>query len=128
MAGRIDSATWDERRAWIEKQVQSGFSAAQFCRENDLKLSNFHAWNQKLVGVGAGRVPRRGDPTGKAMTLLSSAFSQVPIQVTSRVASSAQWIEISLADGMVVRVPASNLPALKVVLGALGSSQESTHA
>ena len=128
MGGRIDSATWDQRRAWIEKQATSGFSAARFCRENELKLSNFNAWKRKLGGVGAATRPKRGEQSGKAITLLSNAFTQVPFQVTSRVASSAQWIEISLADGMVVRVPAANLPALKLVLGALGASQEPTHA
>jgi hypothetical protein len=128
MGGRIDEAMWDQRRAWLEKQLQSGFSAARFCRENDLNLNNFNGWKRKFAG--GDKVTRRssGDPTHKAIALLSSAFTQIPIPVSSQAKASTQWIEISLADGVVVRVPSSNLPAIKLVLGLFGSSQETTHA
>ena len=53
MGRRVDSAAWDERRKWIERQASSGISAARFCRENGLIVSNFHAWKRKLNG-GAG--------------------------------------------------------------------------
>ncbi len=56
------------------------------------------------------------------------AFVQLPLaQVVT--ASGPSWIEVSLADGMVVRVPTSNLAALEAVLSSLNrSGQESRHA
>ena len=128
MGRRIDKATWDERRAWIEGQARSGGSAARFCRENGLNLSNFHAWKRKLGGAGPAIQRRRMDPADKAQALLSNAFVQVPVPVGSREASSAPWIEVVLASGMVVRVPAANLPALQVVLSALRPARETTDA
>jgi alpha/beta hydrolase fold len=51
IAGRVDEAPWNQRRAWIEKQLQSGFSAARFCHENDLNLNNFNAWKRTSISV-----------------------------------------------------------------------------
>lgn len=128
MGRRIDKATWDERRAWIDKQGCSRFSAAQFCRENGLKLGNFRAWKQKLQGAASVKRQLGGNQTGPANDGLASAFVQVPVPVTSRAAASTSWIEVSLADGMVIRVPASNGPALQLVLSALLPAQETRNA
>lgn len=128
MGARVSEATWNERRVWIEKQLQSGCSAERFCRENELNLNSFNSW-KRHVARGDKAVHRKtDDSTKKAMVVLSSAFTQVPIQVGSQAKASPHWIEISLADGMVIRVPSSNLPALKLVLGVIGTSQEITHA
>lgn len=128
MGGRIENAIWDERREWLEKHRRSGCSAAGFCREHGLNLSNFHAWKRKLQGAAPVKWRLRGKPAGQAEDLLSSAFLQVPVPVAARAASGASWIEVCLAEGMVVRVPATNLPALQVVLSALNPCRESTDA
>ena len=50
--------------------------------------------------------------TGKAAGACQGlpAFVQLPVPaVTSVAVSGPSWVEVSLADGMVVRVPASNL-------------------
>lgn len=128
MSRRIDQSVWEERREWIERQARSGFSAARFCRENGLKLSNFQAWKRKFAGTGPAIQRKRLDPADKAQALLSNAFVQVPVPGGPRVACSAPWIEVVSASGLVVRVPAGNLPALQVVLGALEPVRETTHA
>jgi hypothetical protein len=128
MSRRIDEAIWVERRAWIERQAGSGLSAARFCREHGLKLSNFHAWKRKFAGAEAVIHRRRAGPAGQAAPRSSNTFVQVPVQLDARVAGGASWIEIVSASGMVVRVPAANLSALQVVLAALGPARETTDA
>ena len=130
MGRRIDSAAWDERRNWLERQASSGISAARFCRENGLKLSNFHGWKRKLNGVAAGCVAgdwrMHSDAAIGSGDRSSRSFVQVPIPATTRGTSQASWVEVSSAGGIVVRVPSGDLPALRMVLGTL--SQENADA
>src|SRR5690606_11177664 len=112
-----------ERRAWISNQEASGLSAAQFCRENGLHVGRFHAWRQRFAQQRAGK--SQGVDRQAVGRKTRQAFVQLPspvVKVAS--ASSATWIEISLADGVVVRVPASNLAALQVVLSSLNRSTQ----
>lgn len=128
MAGRVEESVWAERREWICKQEESGLSVAQFCRDNSLHEGNFHAWRlrfaklsgQSQLGTGKAAVGRQA----------LQAFVQLAVPPVTMVAGSGpSWIEVSLADGMVVRVPAWNLPALEAVLSGLGRArQESRHA
>ena len=130
MSGRIEASVWEERRAWIGKQEASGLSAAQFCRENGLHVARFHSWRHRLAQESAGKSQGVGRRTGGRKT--RQAFVQLPSPVATVVsASSASWIEVSSADGVVVRVPASNLTALQAVLSSLNrsshASRESQH-
>ena len=126
MAVRVEESVWEERGEWIWKQQESGLSVAQFCRDNGLHEGNFHAWRLRFAKVRGRASVGAGKLTGTRQTL--QAFVQLPLPVA--VASSGpSWIEVSLADGMVVRVPASNLAALEAVLSSLNRSrQESRHA
>ena len=128
MARRIDKATWDERQEWIVRQESSGVSVARFCRDHGLNLANFHVWKRKLRGNAPAKKPMASNLSGKSMTLAQTAFVQVPVQVPTQNMSSAPWVEVSSADGMVVRIPASNLHALQLVLNALNHAQEANHA
>ena len=47
-----------------------------------------------------------------------------PIQTAVPAVPGMPWVEISQAGGMVVRVPAANLAALKLVLGVLAANEE----
>ena len=117
MGRRIDEAVWNERRELLERQALSGLSAARFCREQGVKLGNFQAWKRKFNGhlsaEWAGSAARSESGRQKP-----SSFVQVPIQAVPRMAASS-WIEVSSAAGIVVRVPAGNLPALQMVLESL---------
>jgi hypothetical protein len=121
MGSRIDQSIWDERREWLQKQRGSGLSVAGFCRENGLSVASFNFWRKKFNGAAVG-------DSKKNLARRSAAFIQVPLPTEALGGVKATWIEISLADGMIVRVPASNLAALKAVLGALSAGGESNHA
>jgi transposase-like protein len=128
MARRVVESVWDERREWVQRQQQSGLSVAKFCRDNGLQEGNFHAWRlrfAKATGqtqVAAGKLVRRHQA--------QQAFVHLPLpQATMAVAAGISWIEISVADGMVVRLPAANLAALEMVLSRLNPSlRETRHA
>jgi transposase-like protein len=126
MAGRVEESVWEERGEWIRRQQESGLSVAQFCRDHGLHEGNFHAWRLRFAKVN-GQVPvGTGKLVGGRQAL--QAFVQLPMPAVA-VASGASWIEVSVADGVVVRVPASNLAALEAVLSSLSRSrQESRHA
>lgn len=135
MGRRVDSALWDQRREWVQKQLLSGLSAGKFCRENALNLNNFQAWKRRLKRSDQNDSPssqprsRKKSPLviakarGNAESVGHPAFVQIP---TSSVASSP-WIEVSLSEGIVVRVPSSNLAALRMVLGVLKPASEVNH-
>ena len=118
MSGRIDPAVWAERQEWIHKQIDSGFSVARFCREHGLHIGNFHAWKLKL-GKDSQVVEVNRNGAVQRPVRSSLAFVQLPRPAASSTNASNAWVEISKADGLIVRVPASNLMALQVVLSAL---------
>jgi transposase-like protein len=125
MAGRVAESVWEERREWIRRQQESGLSVAQFCRDNSLHKGNFHAWRLRFAKVSGRASEGAGKLSGTRQAL--QAFVQLALPPVA--SSGPSWIEISLADGMVVRVPASNLAALEAVLSSLNrSGKESRHA
>ena len=128
MAGRVADSVWEERRDWIGRQQESGLSAAQFCREHGLHEGNFHSWRLRFAKVNGQLPSGTGKLAGGRQGL--KAFVQLPLPPAVAAATGgASWIEISLADGMVVRVPASNLAVLEAVLSSLhGWCKESRHA
>jgi hypothetical protein len=129
MSRRIAESVWEQRREWIGKQQESGLSVAQFCRDNGLHVGNFHAWRHRLASATSQSLARRVKPkTHSGETRPLRAFVQLPVQSVA-VVNGPSWIEVSLADGMVVRVPAANLDALDTVLSSLSRTrQEKRHA
>lgn len=129
MGRRVDSALWDQRQEWVQKQLQSGLSAGTFCRENALNLNNFQAWKRRLKRTDQNDKSSTQPRSGKKLLRVSTesvghpAFVQIP---TVAVASSS-WIEVSLSEGIVVRVPSTNLAALRMVLGVLKPVSEVNH-
>jgi hypothetical protein len=49
MTNEQRTAHW---RAVVEKHTESGLSAADFCREQDLKVSQFYRWHRKFRNNG----------------------------------------------------------------------------
>jgi hypothetical protein len=129
MGRRVDSAVWDQRREWVQKQTQSGLSAGKFCRENSLNLNNFQAWKRRLNRTDQSEKSSAHSRSGKKSLRVNSeslgypAFVQIP---TATVASSS-WIEVSLSEGIVVRLPSTNLAALRLVLAVLKPASEVNH-
>jgi transposase-like protein len=129
MGRRVDSALWDQRRELVQKQLRSGLSVGEFCRENALNLNNFQAWKRRLKRTDQDDKLSTQQPSrikllrGNTESIGHPAFVQIP---TSTVASSS-WIEVSLSEGIVVRVPSTNLAALRMVLGVLKPASEVSH-
>ena len=102
MSGRIDPAVWAERQDWIHKQLDSGFSVARFCREHGLHVGNFHAWKLKLSKDSQGAEVNRNGAAQRPVRS-SLAFVQLPRPAASSANASHAWVEISKADGLIVR-------------------------
>jgi hypothetical protein len=119
MSRRIDNAVWNERRELLQWQASSGISAARFCRENGISLSNFHAWKRKLIGAASVDWRMHSDGKSGPSDRRSSSFVQIPISSQPRSTFQPSWVEVSSAGGIVVRVPSGDLSALGTVLGAL---------
>ena len=122
MSGRIEESVWEEPRAWIAKQQQSGLSVAHFCREYGLHARNFHSWKYRLVESAIG--PLANKSTVVSRRKQRQAFVQLALPAATVAAAnsatvgSAAWVEISSASSVVVRVPGSNLVALQIVLNS----------
>jgi len=137
MGRRIDSTELEQRREWVRKQVESGLSAARFCRENTLNPNCFHTWKRGLLATqskAARTNSKRTTPKSVAIesvAIKSRTGSKRPssfLQIPASIPSSPTWVEVSMADGIVVRVPAANLAALKMVLSSLKADREGAYA
>jgi len=144
MARKVNQVLWDQWRQRIGKQRTSGLSVAAFCRKEGVPQAAFHRWKRKLrarttawrsataarrpspaaaasrrFGKRPATAPRRVSPqrssAGVAVARHAPDFLELPIQH----ARSSPWIELSLVDGTVVRVPQENLAALVTLLRAL---------
>jgi hypothetical protein len=106
--------TW---RQHVLQQAQSGLSVAEFCVQHQLAAASFYQWKRKLSAQPAADSKRLGN--GKILanvtpaTHATGAFLPVTI-MANRV--RAAWIELTLPNGTLVRLPAENLDALQLVL------------
>lgn len=137
MTGRVNQVLWEQWRERMERQRQSGLSIAAFCRKEGVAAVTFHTWKRKLQGEAVARSaaaevapgrragkasdpisrrrgasPVRGDAAAKAG---SANFLQLPVLG----ARSGPWIELTLVDGTIVRIPQQNLAALQTVFTIL---------
>src|SRR5208337_3230925 len=108
-----------------------------FCRKEGVSPAAFHAWKRKLHGPSsagpsspeaarARRSRRRRTPVsqrrGPERSATSLALPRRPadfLQLPVRGVRSSPWIELSLVDGTLVRIPQENLAALTTLLRAL---------
>jgi hypothetical protein len=123
MARRANQALREAWRERIERQLQSGCSAVEFCRQEGISTASFYTWRRKLALASsaersaAGRRavakprkrPRRRSAAGTA------SFLELPVMTTGGI----PWVELALADGTIVRVPHQNTTALLAVLRTL---------
>lgn len=137
MARKVNQVLWDQWRQRTERQRASGLSIVAFCRQEGVSQAAFHAWKRKLHGRWSARpsspeaararrsrrrrapVPRRRGPersvASPAVPMRPADFLQLPV----RGVRSSPWIELSLVDGTLVRVPQENLAALTTLLKVL---------
>jgi hypothetical protein len=137
MSRRVNQVLWEQWGQRVDRQRASGLSIAEFCRREGVSSVTFHTWKRKLQGTtvvrsgateaasgrGAAKVSaaitrrRRSGPVradGAAPTGTAN-FVQVPV-LGSRM---GLWIELTLVDGTIVRIPQQNLAALQTVFTIL---------
>ena len=125
---------WRER---LKRQAESGLTVEAFCKEEGVSTSVFYRWQRHLRDASAaiaepaarGATPRsekkRGGPTRRSRTKVASGSEptaeQPPefLRLPVRNVRSMPWIELTLVDGTVVRIPQENHAALTTVLRTL---------
>ena len=125
---------WRER---LKRQAESGLTVEAFCKAEGVSTSVFYRWQRHLRDASAaiaepaagGATPRsgkkRGGPTRRGRTKVASVneptAEQPPefLRLPVRGVRSMPWIELTLADGTVVRIPQENHAALALVLRTL---------
>ena len=137
MARKVNQALWGQWRQRLERQRESGLSIAAFCRKEGVSQAAFHAWKRRLRPRNAGRPAlrdaagarrsrkrpaavsprhrRSNSPRDPATAKPGRDFVQLPVEGTR----SSPWIELTLIDGTVVRIPQENLAALRTLLRVL---------
>jgi hypothetical protein len=137
MIQKRNNARWAQWRERLQRQRASGLSITEFCRKEGICRVSFQTWKRKLRegtsgrgatgrrgkgpatsrrdDVGCGHVKARRRPTGPTAISEPADFFQVPVLA----ARSSPWIELSLADGAIVRIPQGNLAALATLLRVL---------
>lgn len=137
MARKVNQFLWDQWRQRIRRQRASGMPIAVFCRKEGVSQAAFHAWKRKLHRSASARtappesvvpqhVRKRSTPLSQRRRPQNSAASPATpthsadfLQVPVRGLPSSPWIELSLVDGTLVRVPQENLAALTTLLRVL---------
>jgi hypothetical protein len=139
---------WRER---LKRQSESGLTVDAFCQREGVSTSMFYRWQRhfqnpspgataseaadtaprpgKKRGGRPGRPPANGAPASEPATKSPPGFLRLPV----RNARSMPWIELTLVDGTVVRIPQENHAALSIVLRTLrpessGPLAEARHA
>jgi hypothetical protein len=121
----------------MERQRASKLSVAAFCREEGFSQATFYTWKRKLRGSMAARkasskAGRKGHSRKKRAVAArgrasrsAAARSSLPtgavdfLQLPVRGMRTSPWIEMTLVDGTLVRIPQDNLAALSVLLKLL---------
>jgi transposase-like protein len=134
MARQVNQVLWDQWRQRTERQGTSGLSIVAFCRREGVSPAAFHAWKRKLRSSASAHQPARQQACSRRRPVAGSlrqrsqqlpARSPVPtyaedfLQLPVRGVRSSPWIELSLVDGTLVRIPQENLAALTTLLRAL---------
>jgi hypothetical protein len=137
MARQVNQVLWDQWRQRTERQGKSGLPIVAFCQREGVSPAALHAWKRKLRKVAAAPLPvpeaapgprsrkrpvpiaprqrRQHSPARSAAPTYAEDFLQLPV----RGVRSSPWIELSLVDGTLVRVPQENLAALTTLLRVL---------
>ncbi len=90
-------ATWRER---IRRQEVSGLTIEQFCAQEGVARSKFHAWKRRFHLIG---------PPDQCPTLPApSTFLPVTVRLLERAADQSLAIEADLPNGIRLRIPTVN--------------------
>ncbi len=139
---------WRER---LKRQAESGLTVEAFCEKEGVSTSMFYRWQRRFQNPSpeptasevADTAHRRGKKRGgrprRQQAEVASAGEQATkpprefLRLPVRSVRSMPWIELTLVDGTVIRIPQENHVALSIVLRTLrpessGSLAEARHA
>jgi len=139
---------WRER---LKRQSESGLTIEAFCEKEGVSTSMFYRWRRHLQdpsstpaaveaadamqrsGKKRGGPPRRRRPEVVSMGSPANEHPSEFLRLPVRGVRSMPWIELTLVDGTVVRIPQENHAALALVLRTLrpegsGPLAEARHA
>jgi len=136
MGRRVNEELHREWRDRLERHVGSGLTIARFCEREGVSAASFYAWRGKLAARSRSRSGRahgkaaRGRPVerrslpiaighSRRQPLNGGEWSADAVPLPLPVDRGGTWIELTLHDGTVVRLPAQNLAALELVLATL---------
>ena len=137
MAREVNQVRWDQWWQRLERQRASGQSIVAFCREEGVSQATFHVWKRKLRDPSSARpssdevaaahrgrrrrvtAPRHRRPANSAASSTTPTHAADFLQLPVRGVRSSPWIEVTLVDGTLVRVPQENLAALTTLLRVL---------
>ena len=150
MARQVNQVLWTQWRQRMERQRTSGLPIVKFCRMEGVSSASFHAWKRKLRNSASVRQSmQKASPTRRVRRRAAAgsvrhepqgqpARSPAPVadflQLPIHGMRSNPWIELSLVNGTLVRIPQENLVALTTLLRVLrgddrnGSSGEARYA
>ena len=125
---------WRER---LKRQSESGLTVEAFCQEEGVSTSMFYRWQRHFQNPSSGATaseaadtarrpgrkrggrPGRLSANGESASELSAKSPPGFLRLPVRNAQSMPWIELTLVDGTVVRIPQENHAALIAVLRTL---------
>jgi len=137
MANEIVLLTqWRER---LKRHSESGLTVETFCQQEGVSTSMFYRWQRQLqsrsstattaqkIGTAKNAGKKRAKPSPTHRSELASSVGPATehppefLRLPVRGVRSMPWIELTLVDGTVVRIPQENHAALAIVLRTLRS-------
>ena len=120
-------STWRERLA---RQAESGQSVAEFCRAQQTTEAMYYYWRRRLQARPSGATTPAQRARSRKRKRVSGSAQQVSAAKNPRgsflplwpAPRSGAWIELSLLDGTVIRIPRDQLSALELILTTLRQS------
>lgn len=119
MARRSTEAKRSQWADRLRRQGESGLSIAAFCRRHSISEAGFYYWKRRLKKASQSAKVTRRPPSSE-----SPRF----VQLQRASVSLVSCVEISVASGALIRVPADNVAAIeaavRVVATPLARSRE----
>jgi hypothetical protein len=139
---------WRDR---LKRQAECPLTVEAFCRDEGVSTSMFYRWQRQLLGQTSEAMSEQPDGVAKpvrkrrgrrpprlqAEVGMASEPAIEPrpefLRLPVRNVRSMPWIELTLVDGTVIRIPQENHAALSIVLRTLrpesgGPVAEARHA
>jgi hypothetical protein len=111
-------SVWKDR---VARQEASGLSVTKFCQQEQISDTNFYYWRRKLKGPARGRksaARRRSDRSAGSHQTAERSFFQLAVPQPQ----GSAWVEITSANGTLIRLPQQNLAALELTLATLSGA------